>query len=183
MCAAEKHGRNSMTMFSADRETTQQLADASEHRLRVLSYQADAEHYQWVLQICTVEPGARQALSVGTLLEAFITFMNLGTVPDMPEPALREVDHAEARKILTALLSRDLAYDSATEFPMPMVEAVIDHLFQIFAAHPRYFTNADFTPHPFRLRSWVPLTIHTFDTGLFLVDDQRIGVLWATEDD
>ena len=149
----------------------------------MLPYQEDAENYQWVFEICTIEPAARQTMSVGALLEAFITFMKLGNVQDTSEPSLREVDQAEARRILTALLFRDLAYGSWTEFPMPRVVAVIEHLFQDFSARPRYFTNGDFTPHPFRLRSWDPLTVHTFDTGLLLIDEQHIGILWATDDD
>jgi hypothetical protein len=172
-----------MELFSPDRDATQQLTELSEQRLRVLSYQEDAEYYQWVFEICTIEPTARQTMSVGALLEAFIPFMKLGDVQKTPAPTLRAVDQAEARTILIALLSHDLAYGSATEFPMPQVVAVVEHLFQIFSAHPRYFTNGNFLLHPFRLRSWDPLTIHTFDTGLLLFDDQHIGMLWATEED
>jgi hypothetical protein len=172
-----------MDLFSPDREATQRLAEISEQRLRVLPYQEDAQYYQWVFEICTIEPTARQTLSVGALLEAFIPFMKLGDVQNTPAPTLREVDQAEARTILIALLSCDLAYGSATEVPMPQVDAVVEHLFQIFSAHPGYFTNGNFLLHPFRLLSWHPLTIHSFDTGLLLFDDQHIGILWATQED
>ena len=70
-----------------------------------------------------------------------------------------------------------------TELQMHQVVALVEQLFQIFSAHPRYFTNADFTLHPFRQLSSYPLTAHTFDTGLLFLDEQRVGILWATDED
>jgi hypothetical protein len=172
-----------MDLFYADRVSTQLIAERSEQSVRVLPYEENAEYHQWVFEICRIEPTARRTMPAFALLDAFLASMKLGDVPETSEPHLREVDQEEARKILRYILSQDLAYGSSTTLPMPRVAALVEQLFQIFSVQPRYFTNGCFTSHPFRLLSWEPLTVHTFDTGLLLFDEQRIGILWAIDED
>jgi hypothetical protein len=173
-----------MTLFSPDREATQLIAELSEQSVGVLPSQEEAEYDQWLFEICKLDPTARQTLSPFALLDAFLASLNLGRWCETHGSNLREVDREEARKILRYILSQNLAYSMSTDLKESCVEAVIEHLFHLFSAQPLYLTNGTFTSSPFfRLSSWRPMTDHTFDTGLLFLDEQRVGILWATDED
>lgn len=169
-----------MDLFSPDREATQLIEELSSQSVRALPSQEDSKYHQWIFEICKIEPAVRHTMSPFALLDAFLTSIQLAY--DC-ETHLREVDQAVAREILIYILSQTLAYDMPTGLQEHQVVALVGQLFQIFSVHPRYFTNADFTLHPFRQLSSYSLTGNTFDTGLILLDEQRVGILWATDED
>jgi len=97
---------------------------------------------------------------------------------------MREVDGIEARKILVYVLTEDLAYSGPTGMSRETALTLVEQLLSLFNSEVRYFTNAKFTSDPFRLGAWSPNAgSRTFDTGIVLVDDQRIGIVWTTAED
>ena len=64
------------------------------------------------------------------------------------------------------------------------------YCFRLFPSKTRYFTNGYFASlshmpgSPFRLTSWSPIApSKTFDTGIVLVSEQQISIVWAAADD
>jgi hypothetical protein len=117
-----------MDLFHVDRPATQRITDLSEQSVRVLLEGEATQDYPWVFEICTIEPTIRPAWSSVALLDAFLTSLQLGEVPQTYESRLHEVDRDEARKILVYILSQSLAYGSTTMVPADRVVAIVEEL-------------------------------------------------------
>lgn len=102
----------------------------------------------------------------------------LGFIP----VALDEIEDGQARRIFNLILSRDLAYRVEI---MSQEEAnqLAERFLAFFEPPVRYFTNGYFTENPFYLRSWDPISKATFDTGVVVLSETRIGLLWAEDED
>jgi len=119
-----------------------------------------------------------------SIVNDFMTSLHLTRFDAFGQMRMREVDGIEARKILVYVLTEDLAYSGPTGMSRETALTLVEQLLSLFNAGVRYFTNAKFTTDPFRLFSWSPNAgSRTFDTGIVLVDDQRIGIVWTTAED
>ena len=92
----------------------------------------------------------------------------------------REIDCTTAAATLCYTLSHDLAYDSR-EIPDEDAKELTKDFLGLFDQEPRYFTSGRIDADG--LRSWNPLTNATFDTGIVVVDDLRIGIAWCHDED
>ena len=101
----------------------------------------------------------------------------------------RELTRTDAYAVLTAALTRDLAYD-AELMDEGTARAFADDFLGRFSVDAQFFTNGEFRPPPTgasgqaqRTAEWDPLTEATFDTGVAVVDVDRAGLLWFEDED
>lgn len=87
----------------------------------------------------------------------------------------REIDRESARALLTETFAEDLAYGTPL---LPRAEAIaLAEAFDgLFGASTRCFCNRSGA-------GWTPLTDATFDTGIALVDAERVGVVCVNAED
>lgn len=93
-----------------------------------------------------------------------------------------EIDAARAKRLLVALLHRDLAYGSEV-----MTELRADWLASEFLGHfgrdgLRFATNTTDVPDSSAF-SWDPVTEFTFDSGVAVMGDRGAGVYWVADED
>jgi hypothetical protein len=89
-----------------------------------------------------------------------------------------------AKKILEYILSLDMAYDLDLG-TKPLADKLSAYFLNQFQSDTKYYTNGIFDEDLgfFRLRSWLPVTDSTFDTGVLAIYKNRIGILWAEDND
>jgi len=96
-----------------------------------------------------------------------------------------QVDAAEAREILVAILHRDLAHGNR-QLSQARAEALAGQVLERFADPGiRFLTNAKFkqVAGALVLSHWDPATTSTFDTGLLFLGTGESGCVWVSEDD
>jgi len=115
---------------------------------------------------------------------------NIASLKDFKE-SFREIDDvALAKNILTTLLHKDLAY-GVELMPLDKAGLFTDRFFSLFSSQALYFSNSvwnenEYTPDKafeFGLSSWAPLTELTFDSGIVICDNSKIGIIWFSDDD
>ncbi|MED3728545.1 hypothetical protein [Priestia filamentosa] len=94
------------------------------------------------------------------------------------------VDEQMARRIITYILSMDLAYDSDLD-STPIAGELCDYFISLLSSQAEYYTNAHFEEDSghFRLEEWSSISTSTFDTGIIVVDRDKIGILWVEDED
>ncbi|MFL5662516.1 MAG: hypothetical protein ACJ8BW_14370 [Ktedonobacteraceae bacterium] len=174
-----------MELFLADRVSIQYVMEPFPAAFEPQPYEVEVE-MQSIFEICKIVQPAASEMAVFGLIDAFLASLRLDELEETHQSSFREVDRAEAGNILTYLLSYDLVHDyRATSLSEKQVATIVERFLTLFSSHPRYFTNGEFNldVKQFGLRNWFPLTSHTFDTGLILVDEQRIGIFWEVAED
>lgn len=171
-----------MKLFLADRASTRFILEPIDAQYEPQPYTGEV---QFLFEVCRVMSPVTNEMGLFPLIEAFLTSLGLDECNETCQEKLHEVDQVEASNILTYLLSYSLAYGLRTTTSEKQITHFLERLFSLFSSHPRYFTNGefDFGQQRFPLQSLWPLTRHTFDTGLLLVDDQRIGIVWDMDED
>jgi hypothetical protein len=53
----------------------------------------------------------------------------------------------------------------------------------LFPADTRFYTNSDPPIYKGGFNSWAPLTISTFDAGVFAISKTRYGIIWVADED
>jgi hypothetical protein len=100
--------------------------------------------------------------------------------------AWREVDSRRAATILRSILKRDLAYHVAADTAQDAAEIAGEFVRQ-FSEGARYFTNGDWPDdNPTcdgRIGIWTPATESTFDAGILVLHEHRVGVFWIEDED
>ncbi|MBW4626543.1 MAG: hypothetical protein KME49_13840 [Brasilonema octagenarum HA4186-MV1] len=94
----------------------------------------------------------------------------------------KEVNQEDAQKILSFIMTKDLAY-SVQLMSLEEAENIIVKLFEFFPEHCKFFTNASFRNNYSGISGWDSITKATFDTGIIVVSDRRIGILWVQDED
>ena len=98
----------------------------------------------------------------------------------------REIDRERATTILRSLLERDLAYDSDAD-SAPIAEELSRQFVQEFSDGARFFTNGEWhEDNPTNGRPvgvWTPVTESTFDAGILVLHDHRVGAFWLEDED
>lgn len=104
---------------------------------------------------------------------------------DSPE-CYEEIDAVEAARVLENVLHRDMAY-KAEIMPMSLARELSGEFVAVFAdSDARFFTNGEWGRPMGALGigpSWAPVTSATFDTGVLVVSDQRVGCVWCMDED
>lgn len=99
----------------------------------------------------------------------------------------REIDAAEATKVLESVLHKDMAYDLEI-MPLQLAEELSAQFIAEFSEiNARFFTNGFWGRLP-RYSSgvgpgWNPVTSATFDAGVIVVADQKVGCVWCLDED
>lgn len=83
-----------------------------------------------------------------------------------------EIPREEARAVLVAVLTRDMAYDCELMTASAAASLADQFLAQFDAGSARCFTNAGH-----------PATDATFDTGILVLDAGRVGCAWFMDED
>lgn len=94
----------------------------------------------------------------------------------------KQINQEQAKKILTAVLNKDLAY-SQESMKLADAQKLADKFISFFQNNCQFFTNAEFTSNYSRLLEWNPITEATFDSGVVIVSNERIGLLWLEDED
>ncbi|KAB8331940.1 hypothetical protein SD80_020695 [Scytonema tolypothrichoides VB-61278] len=94
----------------------------------------------------------------------------------------KEVNQEEAQKILSFVMTKDLAY-SVPLMSLEEAENIIVKLFDFFPGYCKFFTNALFRNNYSGISAWDSITKATFDTGIIVVSHKRIGILWVKDED
>jgi hypothetical protein len=107
------------------------------------------------------------------------------------------INSLDARSRLVGVLTRDLAY-GGERMPLEDGARFTDRFVTLFGSESRYYTNGSFrfdlergkwVPVDSSQRTvrvggrWTPITDATFDTGVVVLSDKRIGMLWVMDDD
>jgi hypothetical protein len=96
----------------------------------------------------------------------------------------KKVDTSTAQKILEYIFSFDMAYDIelATK---SQANFLASYFINEFNSDAEYFTNGNFELDKgfYRLKGWTPLTDSIFDTGILAIDKEKVGILWAEDND
>ena len=88
------------------------------------------------------------------------------------------LDFYKAQKGLVNVLNRDLAYNEEV-MPLDKASEIANKFLCLFdRKNSNYFSNWRLSGH-----SWDPLTEATFDTGIIVLDNNRIGILWFEDED
>jgi hypothetical protein len=100
-----------------------------------------------------------------------------------------------AISILTSLLYKDLAYN-AEIIPLEQANLLANAFISTFSTQATYFSNSTWNKNEYRdeyregnrnhelgLSSWTPFTEATFDSGVIIYDNNRIGIAWFADED
>ncbi len=91
--------------------------------------------------------------------------------------------------IITWLLYRDMAYNIEI---MPKYEAIrlAENFLSFFKNDAIYLSNADWISSEdtwewsyAKMKGWSGITNSTFDAGIILYDDKKIGIVWIEDED
>jgi hypothetical protein len=115
---------------------------------------------------------------------------NVASLKDFKESFLKIDDVALAKNILTALLHKDLAYGMEL-MPLDRASLFTDRFFSLFSSQALYFSNSTWNQNEYKpaedfkfgFSSWWSLTELTFDSGIIICDNSKIGVVWFSDDD
>jgi hypothetical protein len=111
-------------------------------------------------------------------IDLFITQLGYSPLGSRWKP----VNQTAAKKILTLIMTKDLAYGGEI-MSLPVAAALIVKLFNLFPGDRQFFTNASFENDYTSISTWDSITKATFDTGIIIVGNNRIGILWAKDED
>ena len=99
------------------------------------------------------------------------------------EPNLyEEISYQQAATLLRKILHRDLAYNAKIMSEAKAEELAIRFLNCFDRESAQFYTNGDFYEVNPR-RGWNPATNATFDTGVIVISNSRVGCLWVEDED
>lgn len=95
-----------------------------------------------------------------------------------------KIEKENALKILNYILSMDMAYDFELD-TKPMAVQLSSYFVGQFTTDAQFYTNGEFHEERgfYALGSWTSITDSVFDTGVLVVDERKIGILWAEDND
>ncbi|MBW4612110.1 MAG: hypothetical protein KME21_02295 [Desmonostoc vinosum HA7617-LM4] len=93
-----------------------------------------------------------------------------------------KINQEEAKKISLLVMTKDLAYRGEI-MDIEAAEQISTQIFNLFAKDCQFFTNAIFVDNYSAISSWNPVTPATFDTGIIILSNTKIGMLWVEDED
>lgn len=98
----------------------------------------------------------------------------------------REVDRERAKRILRSLLERDRAYNAELD-SAPFAQEFSRQFVEEFPVGAKFLTNGEWdVDNPKNgspVDAWTPATESTFDAGILVLHDDRVGVCWIEDED
>ena len=106
--------------------------------------------------------------------------------------AMLKIENQElAKNILTSLLHEDMAY-GVEVMPLEKARILTSKFFSLFSSQALCFSNSTWNKNEYAvpakdfelgLSSWTSLTELTFDSGIIICDNSKIGIIWFSDDD
>lgn len=121
---------------------------------------------------------------IPTLLDSFVTRFGFLGINDR----WNEIEFLNARRIMFRIVRTDLAYD-LPQVPEEVANTLVEEIIKTLDADvgSRYFTNGEYYKPISRAPgigpSWQPITNATFDSGVVVLADQSIGLVWVEDED
>ncbi len=94
----------------------------------------------------------------------------------------KQINRQEAQNIISFVMKKDLAY-SHILMTLQESEEISQKFFDFFPGNCSFLTNASFMNNYSGMTAWNSITDATFDTGIVIVSPNRIGILWAKDED
>ncbi|MFN7974342.1 MAG: hypothetical protein U0166_18670 [Acidobacteriota bacterium] len=92
------------------------------------------------------------------------------------------IDLASARRLLTRILHRSLAFTSIELRSRAEAERIAAAFLGAFGPPTTFLCNAEIGEDG-EIGSWDSASLLTFDAGVVAIGGERVGILWAAEDD
>lgn len=117
------------------------------------------------------------------LKEGFLKRM--GHNPKKIKGNWKQVNKSYAKNILTYTLSKNMTHNIDLE-TKPLAEKLSNYFLDKFQPEAVFYTNGQFNSNSgyFKLYAWTTITsskFYTYDTGIVVFDNDKIGMLWATD--
>lgn len=122
--------------------------------------------------------GSIDSNNLTAILNSFVTQLGYSALDNR----WKEITQEEAYKILIFVLNKDLAY-SVELMSLEEAEEFANKVFNFFTGGCKFFTNALFVDNYSALGTWDSLTKATFDTGVVILGDRQIGIVWVKDED
>ena len=152
-------------------------SEIKEFRAEILSKRSMGNVLFEIKQISS-DMTLKKAEDLTEILDLFVSKMGYVGLGDR----WKEIHQAAAKKILTFVLTKDLAYSSKI-MTVEEAEKISTKMFNFFQNPCKFFTNAVFANNYSTLSAWDSLTNATFDTGIIFVNATLIGMLWVKDED
>lgn len=120
----------------------------------------------------------KETENITTIIDTLVTQMGCTGIGDR----WKEIGKKAAEKIIIRVLTKDLAYSSKIGSSTKAAE-VLAEILNFFPGDRQFFTNALFSDDYSEISSWDSITQATFDTGVVIVSDRKIGILWVKDED
>ena len=118
------------------------------------------------------------AYDIPASLDAFVTRLGYKAINDQ----WIEINISDARHIIVQILKEDLAYNyecMSEKEANTFVEEIFTTLNVDQGA--QFFTNGNYYEE--QGNSWCPITNATFDTGVLILNGQKINLVWVEDED
>jgi hypothetical protein len=112
------------------------------------------------------------------IVNSFVTGLGYSEIGDR----WRQINRETAQQILNFILNQNLAY-AEQSMTITDAETIADKFLNFFNDNCQFFTNALFNDNYSRLAEWDSITESTFDTGVVIVSNEKIGILWVQDED
>ncbi len=112
------------------------------------------------------------------IIDLFVTQLGYASL----DARWKEINQEEAQKIINFIMTKDLAY-SVQLMSLQEAEKIFVKLFHFFSSNSKFFTNASFINNVSAMNAWDSITKATFDTGVVILSDTRIGMVWVKDED
>ena len=113
------------------------------------------------------------------LVDSFVMQLGFSGIGDR----WKHINRESAQKILNFILNKNLAYSSEESITVTDAESIADRFMNLFKDNSQFFTNAIFNHNYSGLTEWDSIAESTFDTGVVIVSNERIGILWVQDED
>ncbi|ARV61590.1 hypothetical protein BZZ01_25855 [Nostocales cyanobacterium HT-58-2] len=124
------------------------------------------------------EASVENSENLSAIINSFVTQLGYSSLGDR----WKEIKREEAQQILVFILTKDLAY-STKLMTLEEAKEIDAKLFSFFQSDCKFFTNAVFVSNYSAMSAWDSLTKATFDTGVVILSDRLIGIVWVQDED
>ena len=162
-----------MTQIIPETETISEIAELRE---QIISKRESGEV---LLEIKKLIPSVNLAgENIMVIVDSFVRQLGFSGIGDR----WKQINRKSAQKILIFILNKNLAY-AEESIAINDAETIANRFMILFEDNCQFLTNAIFNNNYSRLTEWDSITESTFDTGVVIVSNERIGILWVQDED
>ncbi|MFB2975403.1 hypothetical protein [Microseira sp. BLCC-F43] len=162
-----------MTQIIPDHENISEIAELREE---IISKRESGEVMLEIKRLITISNFDRE--NIMALVDSFVRQLGFSGIGER----WKQINRESAQKIFNFSLAKNLAY-SEESIAITDAETIADRFMSLFKDNCQFFTNAIFNNNYSRLAEWDSITESTFDTGVVIVSNERIGILWVQDED